>query len=55
MWNLPKSGIKPTFPALAGGFLSIEPPGKTPKSQTHKNSGYKGLGLGDVIRVQSCN
>ena len=30
MWNLPKLGIKPVFPALAGGFLStVPPPGKS--------------------------
>ena len=28
MQNLPGSGIEPTFPALAGGFLSTVPPGK---------------------------
>jgi len=26
--SYPGSGIKPTSPALAGGFLSTEPPGK---------------------------
>ena len=26
--NLPDPGIEPTSPALAGGFFSIEPPGK---------------------------
>ena len=27
-WNLPHAGIKPTSPALAGGFFTTEPPGK---------------------------
>ena len=27
MWNLPGPGIKPAFPAAAGGFLSTGPPG----------------------------
>ena len=27
-WDLPRSRIKPVSPALAGGFLSTEPPGK---------------------------
>ena len=27
MWNLPGPGIKPAFPASAGGFLSTGPPG----------------------------
>jgi hypothetical protein len=26
MWNLPETGIEPTSSALAGGFLTIEPP-----------------------------
>ena len=29
MWDLPGSGIKPISPALAGGFFTSEPPGKT--------------------------
>ena len=32
MWNLPGPGIKPMFPALAGGFLSTVPPGKSNNS-----------------------
>ena len=28
MWDLPGSGITPTSPALAGGFLTTEPPEK---------------------------
>ena len=29
MWNHPGPGIKPASPALAGRFLSTEPPGKS--------------------------
>ena len=29
MWNLPGSGIEPVFPALADGFFTTEPPGKS--------------------------
>ena len=29
MWNLPKPGIKPVSLALAGGFLTAVPPGKS--------------------------
>ena len=29
IWNLPGLGIKPMSPALAGGFLSIGPRGKS--------------------------
>ena len=32
MWDLPRPGIEPMFPALAGGFLTAAPPGK---SQCH--------------------
>ena len=28
MWDLPGPGLKPMFPELAGGFLTIVPPGK---------------------------
>ena len=29
MWDLPGPGIKPMSPALAGGFLTTGPPGKS--------------------------
>ena len=29
-WDLPNPGIKPTSPALEGGFFTSEPPGKAP-------------------------
>ena len=29
MWNLPRPGIEPVSPALAGGFLTTGPPGKS--------------------------
>ena len=32
MWNLPGPGLETVSPALAGGFLTIAPPGK---SQNH--------------------
>ena len=28
MWGLPESGVEPASPALAGGFFTMEPPGK---------------------------
>ncbi|KAJ8781897.1 hypothetical protein J1605_010645 [Eschrichtius robustus] len=28
MWDLPRPGVKPMSPALAGGFLTTVPPGK---------------------------
>ena len=30
MWDLPGPGLEPMSPALAGGFLTTEPPGKSP-------------------------
>ena len=32
MWNLPRPGVQPVPPALAGGFLSMVPPGKSQDS-----------------------
>ena len=32
MWDLPRPGIEPLSPALAGGFLSTAPPGKSLKT-----------------------
>ena len=29
MWHLPGPGIEPVSPALAGGFLTMAPPGKS--------------------------
>ena len=29
MWDLPGPGIEPVTPALAGGFLTTAPPGKS--------------------------
>ena len=29
MWDLPGPGLEPMSPALAGGFLTIVPPGKS--------------------------
>ena len=28
MWDLPRPGLEPVSPALAGGFLATVPPGK---------------------------
>ena len=30
MWDLPGPGLERVSPALAGGFLTTEPPGKSP-------------------------
>ena len=31
MWDLPRPGLEPMSPALAGGFLTTAPPGKSPE------------------------
>ena len=31
MWDLPRPGLEPVSPALAGGFLTTAPPGKPNK------------------------
>ena len=32
MWDLPRPGLEPVSPALAGGFSTTAPPGKPPNS-----------------------
>ena len=29
MWDLPRPGLEPVYPALAGGFLTTAPPAKS--------------------------
>ena len=43
MWDLPRPGIKPESPALAGGFLTTAPPGKSEQSF---------LASGSVVKLQ---
>ena len=43
MWNVPGPGIKPMFLALAGGFLSTVPPGKS-NTETHLCATVRVLG-----------
>ena len=31
MWDLPRPGLEPVSPELAGGFLTTAPPGKSPE------------------------
>ena len=35
MWDLPRPGLEPVSPALAGGFSTTAPPGKPEKSYLH--------------------
>ena len=47
MWDLPGPGLDPVAPALAGGFLTTAPPGKS------KEGGLEGRDLGDVTVEQN--
>ena len=40
MWDLPGPGLEPMFPALAGGFLTTAPPGKSQGLNTFKAHNY---------------
>ena len=57
MWNLVGSGIEPVFPALAGGFLSTAPPGKSLEVlnvfNTRQGFGpfYPRLTMNEVLKV----
>ncbi|KAJ8785645.1 hypothetical protein J1605_007242 [Eschrichtius robustus] len=42
MWDLPGPGLEPVSPALAGGFLTTAPPGKS----THMDLDLKGKSFG---------
>ena len=46
MWNIPRPGIKPVSPALAGRFLSIALPGKPENSFSPQLIYLAALGLG---------
>jgi len=45
MWDLPRPGMEPMSPALAGGFFTTEPPGK-PRSEFYR-------ALGEASQTQS--
>ena len=53
MWDLPGPGLKPTSPALAGGFSTTTPPGKPlsinfRETHTHQAS-LRGVTTCDVV------
>ena len=37
MWDLPRPGLEPLSPALAGGFLTTAPPGKPERPMFYRN------------------
>ena len=56
MWDLPRPGLEPMYPAWAGRFLTTVPPGKPPtlvfKKQlitALKNLKYKDTGMLKVV------
>ena len=49
MWDLPGPGIEPMTPALAGGFLTTEPPGKSPKAFFKTN--FRPLSLEENVKT----
>ena len=62
MWNLPQPGIKPPYPALAGGFWPTVPPGKSwflqilhPKSKMLPKGHNNGYGEVTSIKPNSHN
>ena len=46
MWDLPRPGLEPVFPALAGSFSTTAPPGKPPPHLFFKLPGDSGLQAG---------
>ena len=51
--DIPYPGIEPTFSALAGGFFTTEPPGKSSKLSTHTHIHTSETGE-ILIRFISC-
>ena len=56
MWNLPGLGIQLMSPALAGGFLSTEPPGKSIHTYLINILGFAGRALSVVsVHLSPCS
>ena len=45
MWDLPVPGLEPLSGALTGGFLTAEPPGKSPLLFNNLNYNDDAFGL----------
>ena len=59
MWDLPGPGLEPVSPALAGGFLTIAPPGKS-KSVTFRQQSFSVnkaaiVIKGHAVTTHNCN
>ena len=55
MWDLPGPGLEPVSPALAGGFLTTAPPGKSQTNSSRLNT-YQSMahksGLQAILDIQ---
>ena len=47
---VPRPGIKPTSPALEGGFLTLGPPGKSLEFISLKNTFQMKIELFDILK-----
>ena len=54
MWDLPGPGLEPMSPALAGGFLTTVPPGKSKNPLVLKTYFCEALLLHPQSRVSQC-
>ena len=52
MWDLPRPGLEPVFPALAGGFLTTVPPGKPQNYSLHRFLFTQDLSILIPLQVQ---
>ena len=53
MWDLPRSGIEPLSPVLAGGFFTTEPPRKLKYNLNLKGLGRYRLKEGPNLRKRN--
>ena len=52
MWNLPRPGLEPVSPALAGGFSTTAPPGKPPMWDFLKLDGFVEILSSQVLKYK---
>ena len=55
MWDLPGPGLEPVSPALAGGFLTTAPPGKSLTAVFKLASGHPGLEIKILYYCTLCS
>ena len=55
MWDLPRPGLAPTSPPLAGGFLTTAPPGKSLNSYSSICAGECAIGaeIADENKIET--